>query len=143
MRLPMVGSRRRTTVLSPNGTARAGSSSRTGPASGRPVHTWTAGSAAMLLTGPPYDPPPTQWHCDDPAVEQPAVDEQALRRTITAHLEVDVVEPALLALQVAVAGPAPDERLTVTRDGEPVPVREIEAATAGACTSAPHRSDPW
>src|SRR4051794_39882679 len=111
----MVGSSRRTTVLCPSGTARAGRSSRTGPASGRPVHTWTVGSAAMLLTGPPYDAAPTQRHCDDPAVDDPAI-----RRTVTAHLEVDVVEPALLALQVAVAGPAPDERLTVTRDGEPV-----------------------
>ena len=38
-----------------------------------------------------------------------------MHRTVTAHLEVDVVEPALLALQIAVAGPAPDERLTSGR----------------------------
>src|SRR3954447_669280 len=134
IRLPMVGSRRRTTVLSPNGTARAGSSSRTGPASGRPVHTWTAGSAAMLLTGPPYDPPPTSRHCNDPAVEQPAVDEQALRRTVTAHLEVDVAEPALLALQVAVAGA---DRGGGHRDGRrparrPGPRRRGRAAPGGS-----------
>ena len=54
-----------------------------------------------------------------------------MRRTVTAHLEVDVVEPALLALQVAVAGPAPDERLAVTRDGEPVPFREIDGGHGG------------
>ena len=33
---PIVGNRRRTTVLSPSGTALAGRSSRTGPAPGRP-----------------------------------------------------------------------------------------------------------
>ena len=55
-----------------------------------------------------------------------------MHRTVTAHLEVDVVEPALLALQIAVAGPAPDERLTVTRDGEPVPFREIDGGPWGA-----------
>src|SRR3954471_2626120 len=142
MRRPMVGSRRRTTVLSPNGTARAGSSSRTGPASGRPVHTWTAGSAAMLLTGPPYDPPPTSRHCNDPAVEQPAVDEQALRRTVTAHLEVDVAEPALLALQVAVAGPGRAAHGHPRRRAGTGP-GDRRRPRRGACTSAPHRSDPW
>jgi transglutaminase-like putative cysteine protease len=80
----------------------------------------------MLLTGQPYDAGPTPRYCDDPAVN-----DLALRRTVTAHLEIDVVEPALLALQIAVAGPVPDERLTITRNGEPVPVREVAAGHGG------------
>ena len=32
-----------------------------------------------------------------------------MRRQVTAHLELDVTEPALLALQIAVATPAADE----------------------------------
>jgi hypothetical protein len=75
----------------------------------------------MLLTGPTYDSAPTSRHCDDPV----------MHRTVTAHLEVDVVEPALIALQVAVAGPAPDERLTIIRDGEPVRIREIDGGHGG------------
>ena len=54
-----------------------------------------------------------------------------MRRTVTAHLQVDVTERALLALQVAVAGPAPDERLTLTCDGTPVPFREIDGGHGG------------
>ena len=54
-----------------------------------------------------------------------------MHRTVTAHLEVDVAEPALLALQLAVAGPAPGERLTITSDGEPVPCREIDGGHGG------------
>ena len=44
-----------------------------------------------------------------------------MRRTVTAHLAADVADPALLALQVAVAGPAPAEQLVVTSDGAPSP----------------------
>ena len=54
-----------------------------------------------------------------------------MHRTVTARLEVDVAEPALLALQVAVAGPVPDERFTITSDGEPVPFREIDGGHGG------------
>ena len=54
-----------------------------------------------------------------------------MRRTVTAHLAVDVTEPALLALQVAVAGPAPAEQLSVTSDGSPVVVREIDGGHGG------------
>jgi transglutaminase-like putative cysteine protease len=54
-----------------------------------------------------------------------------MRRTVTAHLAADVADPALLALQVAVAGPQPDELLTVTSDGVPVIVREIDGGHGG------------
>jgi transglutaminase-like putative cysteine protease len=70
----------------------------------------------MLLTGPPYDPVPTVRYCDD----------ALMQRTVTTHLAADVADPALLALQVAVAGPQPDELLTVMSDGVPVAVREID-----------------
>lgn len=54
-----------------------------------------------------------------------------MQRTVTAHLEVEVDEHALLALQLAVAGPVPDEQLTVTCDGAPLAVREIDGGHGG------------
>jgi transglutaminase-like putative cysteine protease len=54
-----------------------------------------------------------------------------MRRTVTAHLAADVAEPAFCALQVAVAGDAPAERLVVTADGAPVAVREIDGGHGG------------
>ena len=48
-----------------------------------------------------------------------------MRRQVTAHLEIDVTEPAP-ALQFAVATGA-DEQLTVTRDGAPQALREVAA----------------
>jgi transglutaminase-like putative cysteine protease len=75
----------------------------------------------MLLTRPPYDPAPTF----------PDDEDALMRRTVTAHLAADVTEPALLALQVAVAGPRPDELITVMSDGVPVAVREIDGGHGG------------
>ena len=54
-----------------------------------------------------------------------------MQRTVTAHLAADVGDPALLALQIAVAGPQPDEVLTVMSDGVPVAVREIDGGHGG------------
>jgi transglutaminase-like putative cysteine protease len=54
-----------------------------------------------------------------------------MRRQVTAHLELEVTEPALLALQIAVATPAADEHLVATRDGEPVTTRELAAPHHG------------
>jgi transglutaminase-like putative cysteine protease len=54
-----------------------------------------------------------------------------MHRTVTAHLEADVADRPLLALQVAVAGPVPDERLDVSLDGAPLPVREIDGGHGG------------
>ena len=54
-----------------------------------------------------------------------------MQRTVTAHLAADVGDPALLALQIAVAGPQPDELLTVMSDGVPVTVREIDGGHGG------------
>ncbi|MGZ8749736.1 MAG: hypothetical protein ACXWYP_02535 [Pseudonocardia sp.] len=59
-----------------------------------------------------------------------------MQRTVTAHLAADVGDPALLALQIAVAGPQPDELLTVMSDGVPVTCTRSTAATAGVCTSS-------
>src|SRR5215212_7885019 len=50
MRRPSVGSSLRTIVPAPSGTARAGSSSRTGPAVAAAAHTSTGVSTAVLLT---------------------------------------------------------------------------------------------
>ena len=67
-----------------------------------------------------------------------------MRRTVTAHLAADVADPALLALQVAVAGPAPAEQLVVTSDGAPpVAMREIDAATGGARTRSTSPPGTW
>jgi transglutaminase-like putative cysteine protease len=54
-----------------------------------------------------------------------------MRRTVTAHLAADVDDPALLALQIAVAGPRATEELVVTSDGKPVAVREIDGGHGG------------
>ena len=54
-----------------------------------------------------------------------------MRRQVTAHLELDVTEPALLALQIAVATPAADEKLIATLDGAPVEPREVAALHGG------------
>ena len=54
-----------------------------------------------------------------------------MRRTVTAHLAADVDDPALLALQIAVAGPPATEELVVTSDGKPVAVREIDGGHGG------------
>jgi transglutaminase-like putative cysteine protease len=54
-----------------------------------------------------------------------------MRRQVNTHLELDVTEPALLALQIAVAGPAADEKLTATLDGAPVEPREVAALHGG------------
>jgi hypothetical protein len=54
-----------------------------------------------------------------------------MRRTVTAHLAADVDDPALLALQIAVAGPPATEELIVTSDGKPVAVREIDGGHGG------------
>jgi transglutaminase-like putative cysteine protease len=54
-----------------------------------------------------------------------------MHRTVTAHLEADVTDSALLALQIAVAGAPPDEQLTLTSDGTPLPVREIDGGHGG------------
>ena len=54
-----------------------------------------------------------------------------MQRTVTAHLAADVSDPALLAMQVAVAGPQPEELLTVMSDGVPVAVREIDGGHGG------------
>src|SRR3954468_16370669 len=75
----------------------------------------------MLLTGPRYDPPPTIREDED----------TPMRRTVTAHLAADVDDPALLALQIAVAGPPATEELVVTSDGKPVAVREIDGGHGG------------
>lgn len=53
------------------------------------------------------------------------------RRQVTAFLELDVTEPALLAFQVAVASTSADEKLSITRDGTPVPWREVAAPHDG------------
>jgi transglutaminase-like putative cysteine protease len=54
-----------------------------------------------------------------------------MRRQVTAHLELEVTEPALLALQIAVATPTADEHLVAIRDGEPVVTRELSAPHHG------------
>lgn len=54
-----------------------------------------------------------------------------MRRQVSAHLQLDVTEPALLALQITAATRPEEERLTVGRDGEPVAFREIDAPHGG------------
>ncbi|MBD8661234.1 transglutaminase family protein [Frigoribacterium sp. CFBP 8754] len=52
-----------------------------------------------------------------------------MRRTATAHLDLDVAGPAELVLSIAAArlpGTELDEQLVVTLDGEPVDVREVD-----------------
>ncbi|WP_226369890.1 transglutaminase-like domain-containing protein [Pseudonocardia oceani] len=60
--------------------------------------------------------------CDDHGVH---------RRHVTAFLELDVTEPALLAFQVAAATRPAEERLSITCDGEAVPFREVAAPHEG------------
>jgi hypothetical protein len=66
-----------------------------------------------------------------------------MRRTVTAHLAVDVADPALLALQIAVAGPAPAEQLVVTSDGVPVAMREIDGGHGGVRTRSTSPPGTW
>ena len=54
-----------------------------------------------------------------------------MRRQVSSHLQLDVTEPALLALQIAAATRPEPERLTVERDGEPVPFREVATPHGG------------
>ncbi len=53
------------------------------------------------------------------------------RRQVSAFLELDVTEPALLAYQVAVASRPAEESLSITRDGVAVPWREVDAPHGG------------
>jgi len=54
-----------------------------------------------------------------------------MRRQVTVHLELEVTEPALLVLQIAVATPAAAEQLIATRDGAPEERREVAAPHGG------------
>ncbi|MBN9099421.1 MULTISPECIES: transglutaminase family protein [unclassified Pseudonocardia] len=54
-----------------------------------------------------------------------------MRRQVSSHLQLDVTEPALLALQITAATRAEPEQLTVERDGEPVPFREVATPHGG------------
>ena len=108
-------------MLSPSGTARAGSSSRTGPAPGRPSHTCTAGSAAMLLTGPRYDP---------------RTDTSTRRRC--AHAPHGHRPPRRRCRRPRAARAADRRRRSrtrrtalVTSDGAPVAMREIDGGHGG------------
>ncbi|HUG84181.1 MAG TPA: hypothetical protein VMM13_06430, partial [Euzebya sp.] len=54
-----------------------------------------------------------------------------MRRNVSVRLEMGVSEPALLALQIAVATPDRHERLSVTINGATVPAREVAAPHDG------------
>jgi Transglutaminase-like superfamily len=54
-----------------------------------------------------------------------------MQRQVTAHLELEVTEPALLALQIAAATPAAEEQLVATRDGQPAGSHEVAAPHGG------------
>jgi transglutaminase-like putative cysteine protease len=57
-----------------------------------------------------------------------------MTRHVEAHLVLDVQEPALLALELAVADPSPaalEETLTIAQDGQSVPARELAAPASG------------
>ncbi|GAA4706852.1 transglutaminase family protein [Pseudonocardia yuanmonensis] len=55
-----------------------------------------------------------------------------MRRDVTARLQLTVSEPALMALQIAVAGGASSERLTLTLDDTVLdPPRELDAGHGG------------
>jgi transglutaminase-like putative cysteine protease len=54
-----------------------------------------------------------------------------MRRDVSAHLDLSVAEPALVALQIAVAATPADESLTALRDGAELPLREVAAAHGG------------
>ena len=52
-------------------------------------------------------------------------------RHVSAELTVAVAEPVRMTLQLAVAAKPADETFTVTSDGRPVPVREVDVAGNG------------
>jgi transglutaminase-like putative cysteine protease len=54
-----------------------------------------------------------------------------MRRDVSAHLDLSVAEPALVALQIAVATTPAEESISAVRDGEPLPLREIAAPHGG------------
>jgi transglutaminase-like putative cysteine protease len=57
-----------------------------------------------------------------------------MTRHVQAHLVMDVQEPAMLALELAVADPSPatlDETLTITQDGKPLEGAELTAPAGG------------
>jgi transglutaminase-like putative cysteine protease len=54
-----------------------------------------------------------------------------MRRQVSAQLNLNVTEPALLALQIAVAARPEQERLAVSRDGDLIPHRELAAPHGG------------
>lgn len=55
-----------------------------------------------------------------------------MTRTVSCSLAADLLAPATVELQVAVAGPAPDgERLQVTLDGEQLEVTELATGVGG------------
>jgi transglutaminase-like putative cysteine protease len=65
-----------------------------------------------------------------------------MRRDVSAHLELSVTAPALVALQIAVATEPASESIVAVRDGEPVALREIAAPHGGrihAMDAAPGR----
>src|SRR4051794_41266316 len=56
----------------------------------------------------------------------------AMRRDVTARLQLTISEPALMALQIAVAGGATSERLTLKLDDAVLdPPRELDAGHGG------------
>jgi transglutaminase-like putative cysteine protease len=61
----------------------------------------------------------------------PGCDDLGMRRQVTAYLELNVTEPALLAFQIAVATPHAEERLSCKRDGADEPLREVAAPHGG------------
>jgi hypothetical protein len=54
-----------------------------------------------------------------------------MRRDVSAHLDLSVAEPALVAVQIAVAATPADESLTAVRDGAELPLREVAATHGG------------
>ena len=54
-----------------------------------------------------------------------------MRREVSARLQLTVTEPALLALQIAVAAAPEQEVLAVSRDGDLIPHRELAAPHGG------------
>ena len=62
----------------------------------------------------------------------PVPDTGAVQRSVSCSLTAEVLAPATVELQVAVAGdPPPGERLEVTLDGRPVELRELRTACGG------------
>lgn len=54
-----------------------------------------------------------------------------MQRSVSCSLSAEVLAPATVELQVAVAGSAADEELRVTLEGRPVQVRDVETGTRG------------